>query len=62
LADALRRARDFIQAIETSVGDDFVWKDAWKRVGEDNKLSSNKCPRKDEGWLDDFTQVPSVSS
>ena len=34
LADVLRRARDFIQAIEICDGDDFFWQDTWKRVGE----------------------------
>jgi len=48
LADALRRAQDFIQAIEICVGNDFVWQDAWKRVGEDNDSQSNKHRRKDE--------------
>jgi len=44
LADSLRRAQDFIQAIEICIGDDFVWQDAWKRVGEDNDLKLNECP------------------
>jgi len=48
LADALRRAQDFIQAIEICIGDDFVWQDAWRTVGKDNDLKSNKHPRKDE--------------
>jgi len=43
LADALRRAQDFIQAIEICVGDDFVWQDAWKRVREDNDLSQTSA-------------------
>jgi len=46
LADALRKAQNFIQAIEISIRDDFVWQDAWKRVGEYNDLQSNKPPRK----------------
>jgi len=48
LVDALRRAQDFIQAIEICLGDDFIWQDAWKRVGEDNDSQSNKHPRKDK--------------
>jgi len=48
LADVLRRAQDFTQVIEICVGDDFVWQDAWKRVGDDGDLQSNKRPRKDE--------------
>jgi len=37
LADTLRRAQDFIQAIEICIGDDFVCRDALKRVGEVEK-------------------------
>jgi len=49
LVDTLRRVQDFIQAIKICIRDDFVWQDAWKRVGEDKDLQSNKQPRKDEG-------------
>ena len=43
LADVLRRAQDFIQAIEICIEDDFVWQDAWKRVREDNDLSQTSA-------------------
>jgi len=48
LVDVLRRAQDFIQAIKIFIGDDLVWQDAWKKVGEEDDLQLNKRPRKDK--------------
>jgi len=38
LRDVWRRAKDFIQAIEICIGDDFVWQNVLKRVVEDDNL------------------------
>ena len=52
LVDVLRRAQDFIQAIEICVGDDFIWQDAWKRVEEDNDSQLNKQKEgRGDGWM-----------
>jgi len=52
LASVLRRALNLIQAIGICVGNDFVWQDAWKRIGEDDGLQSNKCSRKDKEMVE----------
>ena len=58
LADVLRRDQDFIQVIEISDWDDFVWQDTWKGVVEDNDSQSNKHLMKDEGMAGWFHTSP----
>ena len=45
LANALRRAQDFIQAMEICARDEFIPHESRKRLGEDRDEQPNKRPK-----------------
>jgi len=58
VADALRRAQYFTQAIEICTGDDSVHQETRKRIGEDKGAPPDKRPKRDEERSGCFHTVP----
>ena len=48
MADALRRAQDFIQVTGICVGDEFNHQESQKRLGEDRDAQLDTCPKRNE--------------
>jgi len=58
LAEALKRAKNFIDATEICVVDDFYWQDTRKRGGEEKGSLLNKRPIRDEKKVVHFYTSP----